>query len=149
VNATNTKTILAAVILSTAAFAGSPVDPVNKSWRGIAVKGYDPVAYFTESRPVKGSADFAYQWMGATWWFANSGNRDLFQATPDKYAPQFGGYCAWAVSKGYTADTDPEAWKIIDGKLYLNYNKDVQKKWEVDVSQRIVDAIRNWPSLHK
>lgn len=149
-NARHPTTIFAAALLCAAAlYAGSPVDPVNKSRRGLALKGYDPVAYFTDSRPLKGSADSSYEWMGATWWFANSVNRDLFRTNPEKYAPQFGGYCAWAVSNGYTADIDPEAFRIIDGRLYLNYNKDVQKKWEAAIAQRIEDANRNWPSLHK
>lgn len=133
----------------TAAWAAAPVDPVNKNRSGVALKGYDPVAYFKQAKPVKGSAQFTHEWMGARWQFASAGNRDAFAANPSQYAPEFGGYCSWAVSQGYTADVDPDAWKIVDGKLYLNYSKDVQKKWEQDVGKRIEQANRNWPGLHK
>jgi YHS domain-containing protein len=128
--------------------AKSPVDPVNQS-KGVAIKGYDPVAYFTQSKPVKGSAGINFSWGGATWWFASREDRDAFQADPSKYAPQFGGYCAWAVGHNYTADTDPAAWKIVDGKLYLNYSRDIQKKWEVEQPKLIEEATRNWPALHR
>ena len=130
-------------------FSASPVDPVNKNRSGVAIKGYDPVAYLSIGKPLKGSAQFFHQWMGANWNFASAENRDMFAADPQRYAPQFGGYCSWAVSHNYTADIDPEAWKIIDGKLYLNYSKDVQKKWEQDLLKRIEEANRNWPNLHK
>jgi YHS domain-containing protein len=129
--------------------AASPVDAVNKNGRGVALKGYDPVAYFNQGRPVKGAAEFSHGWMGATWYFSSSANRDLFAADPERYAPQFGGYCAWAVSNGYTADVDPEAWKIVDGKLYLNYSKSVQKMWERELVERIEAGHRNWPKLHR
>jgi hypothetical protein len=87
--------------------------------------------------------------MGARWQFSSPESRELFKANPAQYAPQFGGYCAWAVSQGYTANTDPEAWKIVDGKLYLNYSKSVQKKWEQDIPKYIENGNRNWPGLHK
>ena len=87
--------------------------------------------------------------MGAKWWFASAVDREQFVKEPDRYAPQFGGYCAWAVSNNYTADGDPQAWKIVDGKLYVNYNKSVQKKWEQDVNKRIDNASQNWPALHR
>jgi YHS domain-containing protein len=131
------------------ASAASPVEPVNKNKDSVAIKGYDPVAYFTQSKPVKGSAQFTHEWKGAKWQFASEENRNLFKASPDKYAPQYGGYCAWAVGHNYTADTDPEAWKIVDGKLYLNYNKSVQAKWSQEMPKWIADGDKNWPSLHK
>jgi hypothetical protein len=137
------------ILSTTALFSKSPVDPINRDPSGVAVKGYDPVAYFEQSKPVKGSPGITHEWNGAIWRFASSHSRDLFIADPGKYAPQYGGYCAWAVSNNYTADTDPTAWKIIDGKLYLNYDKSVQKKWEPEASKRIVNADRNWPGLHK
>jgi YHS domain-containing protein len=124
------------------------VDPVYQHG-GLAIRGFDPVAYFQQSAPVKGSPEFSYQWQGATWLFASAENRDHFQAHPERYAPQYGGYCAYAVSKGRTASIDPDAWKIVEGKLYLNYSKGVQKKWEQDVPGNIVKADRNWPDLHK
>lgn len=129
--------------------AAAPVDPINKDRQGVALKGYDPTAYFQQSKPVKGSAEFTYEWSGALWHFESAQSRDLFKANPDKYAPQYGGYCSWAVSNNYTADVDPDAWKIIDGKLYLNYSKSVQRKWEPEAAKRVVDADRNWPGLHK
>jgi len=136
------------VLLAAPAFAAA-VDPVNKSRDNVALKGHDPVAYFTESKPVKGVPEFTHTWNGATWRFASVANRDSFAKDPAKYAPQFGGYCAWAVSKNYTADVDPEAWKIVDGKLYLNYSKSVQRMWEKELYDRIQSAEKNWPGLHK
>ncbi len=137
------------LVVSPGMFAGSPVDPVNKDKQGVALKGYDPVAYFTKSQPQKGSSQFSHQWSGATWWFESAENRDRFAAAPEKFAPQFGGYCAWAVSNGYTANADPEEWKIVNGKLYVNYNKDVRMKWEENAAQRIEAGNKNWPGLHK
>jgi YHS domain-containing protein len=115
---------------------------------GVAIKGADPVAYFQEGKPVKGNSQFAYQWMNATWYFSIAQNRDLFVKNPQKYAPQYGGFCAWAVSRGYTAQIDPDAWKIVDGKLYLNYNRGVQRSWERDIPGNISRGDRNWPSLN-
>ena len=88
---------------------------------------------------------FSYQWMGATWLFATAENRDRFQAEPERYAPQYGGYCAYAVSKGRTASIDPEAWRVVDGKLYLNYSKGVQKKWEQDVTWEVIKTTTTGP----
>ena len=148
-NSIRWKSALAVLVLSfaTTAFAGK-VDPVYQHG-GLAIRGYDPVAYHQQSGPVKGSAQFSYQWRDATWLFASAENRDRFQAEPERYAPQYGGYCAYAVSTGRTASIDPEAWKIVDGKLYLNYSKGVQKKWEQDVPGNIVKADKNWPDLHR
>ena len=129
--------------------ASASVDPINKNIFGTALKGYDAVAYFKERRPVKGLDEFRYEWMGAKWYCASAANRDEFARNPEKYAPQFGGYCAWAVAHGYTASIDPEAWRIVDGKLYLNYSKDVQKKWEADVPGFIRQGNENWPKLKK
>ncbi|MEM6624418.1 MAG: YHS domain-containing (seleno)protein [Pseudomonadota bacterium] len=122
-------------------------EPVYQSLFGTAIDGTDPVAYFTEGRPVEGSSEFTHDWNGATWRFASAENRDLFAANPEQYAPQYGGYCAWAVAQGYTASTDPTAWKIVDGKLYLNYNASVQSRWEADVPGHIASANGNWPAV--
>lgn len=130
--------------------ASAAVAPVNKTFfGGQAVKGYDPVSYFESGAPQKGDSAISYQWNGAKWIFVNAAHRDAFAAEPGKYAPQFGGYCAWAVSQGYTADIDPEAWKIVDGKLYLNYSVEIQKKWEADIPGFIEKAEKNWPELLK
>lgn len=112
-----------------------------------AIRGYDPVAYFTAGKPVKGSPQYTYEWMGAQWRFASAANREAFSADPAKYAPQYGGYCAWAVSQGYTAETDPDAWRVEGGKLYLNYSKGVQATWAKDMPGNIVKGDRNWPEL--
>ena len=126
------------------------VTPVNRSLiGGVAIKGYDPVAYFTDGHPVKGSRDFTFTWNDATWQFASAAHRDLFAHDPAAYAPQFGGYCAWAVSQGYTAGIDPASWKIVAGKLYLNYDSDVQARWAQDIPGFIAKAEKNWPVLLK
>lgn len=138
----------ALIYCTTVAFAGA-ADPVYKDGSGQAVRGYDPVAYFTEHKAVKGSEEFTFSWMGATWKFASAANRDEFRTDPVHYSPQYGGYCAYAVSQGHTASIDPEAWRIVDGKLYLNYSKGVQTTWEKDVPGYIQKADRNWPDLHK
>ena len=114
---------------------------------GTAVGGYDPVAYFTDSKPVPGRADITYQWNGVNWRFASEKNRDLFKAEPEAYAPQYGGYCAFAVSQGYTAKGDPKAWSVVNGKLYLNYNGSVKKTWEKDTPANIASGDRNWPKV--
>lgn len=113
------------------------------------MQGYDTVAYFKDGKAVRGLAGYTAEWMGAKWQFSSAANRDEFQKSPERYAPQFGGYCAWAVGHNYTASADPEAWKIVDGKLYLNYNKSVQRKWMQDEGKWISEGVRNWPTLHK
>ena len=133
-------TRLALAVLAFLPLAARAEKPVNATLFGVAIKGYDPVAYFTDAKPVKGESEFTFDWMGATWRFASAAHRDLFKATPEKYAPQFGGYCAWAVSQGYTAGIDPAAWKIVNDKLYLNYSLEIQKKWEGDVPGNISKA---------
>jgi len=121
---------------------------INKNWRGLAIKGYDPVAYHTTGEPLEGSSQFEIEWKDATWRFASEGNRDLFKANPGNYAPRYGGYCAWAVSRGYTANVDPEnAWSVVDGKLYLNYSAAVKETWEQDIHGNIEKADANWPGV--
>jgi YHS domain-containing protein len=115
--------------------------------KGVAIKGTDPVAYFIEEQAVKGNPQFSYEWAGTTWWFKSVKNRDLFIEEPDKYAPQYGGFCAWAVSNNYTASIDPEAWTIVEGKLYLNYNKNIQNKWTKKMTENILKADSNWPNI--
>ena len=123
------------------------VDPINSTFLRGAIKGHDPVAYFTQGGPAKGKNAHSHEWMGATWYFANAENRELFVADPEKYAPQYGGYCAYAVSQGYTAKIDPDAWKIVDDKLYLNFSLKVQKLWEEDIPGYIAKADINWPQI--
>ena len=128
-----------------ASSAGQPA--LNLARNGVAVKGYDVVAYETEGAALKGRVEFEYRWEGAIWRFASAANRDRFAANPESYAPQFGGYCSWAVSRGYTADIDPEAWRIVDGKLYLNYSRSVQRMWEQDIPGNIAKGLANWPGV--
>ncbi len=112
-----------------------------------AIKGYDPVAYFKENKPVKGVQEYSLEWKDVTWFFVNQENMDLFSKNPEKYAPQYGGYCAYSVAQGYTAKIDPTAWKIVDGKLYLNYNESVKRNWEKYQDKYIDKAEENWPGL--
>lgn len=114
---------------------------------GIAIEGADPVAYFTQEAFVEGSADFTHEWKGVTWQFASAENRDLFASEPEKYAPQYGGYCAWAVGQNALAAIDPNAWSVVDGKLYLNANDRIQSRWNKDIPGNIALADANWPKL--
>jgi YHS domain-containing protein len=122
---------------------------INKDKNGLALKGYDPVAYFNQEKAVEGKKDFEHPWMGATWRFSTAENRDVFAKNPEKYTPQFGGYCAFGVTGGYLAPTDPTAWKVVDGKLYLNYDADIQKKWAEDIPGNIKKGIEKWPAASK
>ena len=114
---------------------------------GLAIHGIDPVAYFRQSAPVRGTADHTPMWRGAVWHFANAENMAAFEADPQGFAPQYGGYCAFAVSRGYTASTDPEAWTIHDGKLYLNYSLSVRSRWAQDIPGNVAAADANWPGV--
>ncbi len=139
--------VLLVVTLRPDAAAADGVIYQSGLFNKVAINGYDPVAYFTESRPVEGSADHTTEWMGATWRFASAENKERFEADPEAYAPQYGGYCAYAVSQGYTASTDPDAWTVRDGKLYLNYNLQVRETWREDPAGFIAQADTNWPAL--
>ena len=114
-----------------------------------ALQGYDPVAYFTDGQPVKGSKEFSTEYKGATFQFASAANRDAFLADPAAYAPQYGGYCAWAMADGKYAKGDAKYWKIVDGKLYLNYNAGIQKKWNADIPGFIEKADTQWQDLQE
>ena len=139
---------LAAALLIAAALPGHAADRVFAE-DGKAIRGYDPVAYFTEEKAVEGKAGLTHEYDGATWHFTSAENRDAFAAEPAKYAPQYGGYCAWAVSQNYTAPIDPDAWSIRDGKLYLNYSLAVRARWALDKPGNIAAADRNWPALRE
>lgn len=112
-----------------------------------AIRGYDAVAYFTEGKEVKGGNGHTYEWRGATWKFASKAHLDSFVASPEKYAPQYGGYCAFGLSNGYKAPTSPDAWTIKNGKLYLNYNQAVRTEWLKAAVKRIEDADKNWAKM--
>ncbi len=132
------------VALAAAGGAMAQSRVVNQSG-GAAIKGYDPVAYFTDSDAVKGDPAFSHVWNEATWLFKTAANRDAFAADPEKYAPQYGGYCSYAMSRDYIADITPTAWKIVGGKLYLNNSRAVHLWWQADQSDNIRKADVNWP----
>lgn len=117
------------------------------TFSSLAVGGYDAVAYFKDRRPVEGKAAFSMEYKGATWRFASKENLDAFKASPAAYAPQYGGYCAYAVAQNATASGDPLVWTVVNGKLYLNYDRDVQAKWVKDIPGFIARADRNWPGV--
>jgi len=137
--------VTATLVLSSASFAAD-ID-VNANGNDVAIQGYDPVAYFTEETPTKGSASYTATYKNAIYHFSSEQNRDLFRASPTKYAPQYGGFCAFGVTKGRKFNTDPTAWRVVDGKLYLNLNKDVQKVWLEDIPGYITNANETWTSI--
>ena len=120
---------------------------INQSLNGVAILGYDPVAYFTDNKAVKGSNDFTYEWLGATWHFASAEHRDLFMADPVKYAPQYGGYCAQGMLDGSTAGADPNSWRIVDGKLYMYGSQDDIAAWTPNETRNISTADVQWGLL--
>ena len=139
--------VLAGCLTFALAAAAAAVEPVFTDDLGQAVRGFDPVAYFTDGKPVPGLPEFSFPYKGAIWRFTSAEHRDLFQADPARYAPQYGGYCAYAVSLGKTAPIDPQAWRIVDGKLYLNKNPGIQKDWEEDIPGNISKGDANWPKI--
>jgi YHS domain-containing protein len=136
--------LLATLLISLQAAAGEFFER-----DGAALRGYDPVAYFREMRPVKGSAEHTAQYKGSTFHFSSRANRDDFAASPEKFAPQYGGFCAYGTAGGYKAATDPAQFSVIDGKLYLNYNRDVQAKWKSDLPGYIAKADQKWPDVSR
>jgi len=140
------KPFLFALLMGVATAAAAQKAEIYADRAG-AIRGYDPVAYFTESRPAKGSKEFTYQWKGATWRFASAENRERFAATPEKFAPQYGGYCAYGVAQNYAVSIDPHAWSIVEGKLYLNYSRSVREDWSKDIPGYIAKADANWPGV--
>jgi YHS domain-containing protein len=137
---------LAALAWGASANAGSSIN--TGYFGGVAIEGYDTVAYFADAKATKGSEDFAYDWLGVTWLFANAEHRDLFAEKPVQYAPQYGGHCAMGTAFGEsTANIDPEAWAIVDGKLYLQYSKGAREAWEQDRADRIAGGDQKWPEI--
>jgi YHS domain-containing protein len=140
-----------AVALSTAPAPAAVAEPAvyTAPFSKLAVQGYDAVAYFESGKPVKGLAEYTVMHQGAEFRFANAAHRDLFKADPQKYAPQYGGYCAWAVSQGYHAKGDARFWSIENGKLYLNYNAKVQSDWDKDRKGFIAKSDQQWPLINR
>ena len=139
----------AAVIFSffwaSASFAADPIE--TGTFNNNAIYGYDTVAYFTEGKAVKGNKKITHEWRGALWHFANEEHKALFVGNPEKYAPQYGGYCAYAMSDGRLVGIDEDAFTIIDGKLYLNYSMSVMKEWRSNMEQFIKEADGHYPNL--
>lgn len=139
---------LLVIILLTLSVTYSSAQTSNYfSLDGVAIRGYDPVAYFKENTPVEGSKQFSYSWEGTEWHFKNQENLNAFKSNPEKYAPQFGGYCAYGVSEDHKSPTEPAAFTIINDNLYLNYNQQVKKLWMKDTKARIEKAESNWVEL--
>lgn len=132
-------------IFSQQAFAGDAVFQKD----GVAIGGYDPVSYHRMQKAGKGDSRHAYQWNNSSWHFTSASNRELFAADPEKYAPRYGGFCAYAASKGALAPTDPQAWTIKDNRLYLNYSIAIRSKWREDIDNNIALANKNWPELSR
>ncbi len=143
------------LVASQAVFAAPPINTLEREGlfgyehNGIAIRGYDTVAYFTQSKPVEGTDQYATEWSGATWKFSSQENLDLFLADPEKYAPQYGGYCAYGVAQGNLVKIEPEQWTILDDKLYLNYNAKLNKAWKKDTSGYINTADKLFEQLLK
>lgn len=116
---------------------------------GMAIKGYDVVAFHTEAKATKGLENFTYRWKDANWLFANQANLDMFKEDPEKFAPQYGGYCAYGTADGHKAPTETDTWTIRDKKLYFNYNKKVQEIWNKDQAGYIKKADKNWVEIRE
>ncbi len=139
-----TTFLLAAWMLVLTASSLFAQNPYNVDKAGVAIKGYDVVAYFSDGKPAQGKVEFTHEWHGAKWQFTSAEHRDAFKAAPEKYAPEYGGFCAWGMTKGYKASVEPTAWKIVNNKLYLNYNAEVQQSWSKEVSSMIRTADEQW-----
>jgi len=142
-----TATFVAAFLFALSAASALAGDFFEKE--GMAIRGYDPVSYFKESKPVRGSTAHKAEFGGSTFQFASQANRDAFAADPARYAPQYNGFCAFGVAGGYKAAIDPAAFTIVDNKLYLNYNADVQKQWRADIPGFLAKGAKNWPRVAK
>jgi YHS domain-containing protein len=148
--APSTGSLRAGIALLTATIAlatTANAQAINVNAGGLALGGYDPVAYFTDSAAVKGSPAITMTRDGATYRFSSEAHRDMFLANPAKYVPLYGGYCAYGVANGHKVDVDPEAFRVYEGRLYLNYSKGVQGRWLKDIPGNIAAAERNWPAL--
>ncbi len=148
------RALLVALGLTLAAFTTAPAPAFAETapvytplLSNVGVSGYDVVAYFTDGRPMRGSAQFKTTHQGVEYRFASAEHLAAFRANPTRYLPQYGGYCAWAVSQNYTASANPNNWRIVEGRLYLNYNSEIQQRWEQNIPGHISDANANWPRV--
>lgn len=142
------RIVLLAALLLLALPAAGGAQSVNADG-GVALKGTDVVAYFSDGKVVAGSPQFTHRWHDAEWRFASAANRDAFAREPEKYAPQYGGFCSWGMAQGYRAPVDPAAFRVVDGKLYLNYSRSVQGNWVKDIPGNVTRADGNWAKLNK
>lgn len=142
----STGRILVVMVVLTLA-AGCAGKPVRTDDNGVAAYGHDVVAYYTEGRAIEGSAAYSHRWRGARWHFATPEHRDLFAGNPERYAPAFGGWCAWAMSEGRLVAGDPEYWAIHDDRLYFNCNQAAQDNWDADRDGNIERAAEHWPGI--
>lgn len=141
--------LLAITICQTALYSASVSAGDFFERNNLAIDGYDPVAYFTEPNPVKGSSEFRSDYQGSTFLFVSAAHRDAFVLNPAKYAPQYGGYCAYGMAKGYKATIDPAAFTVVGDKLYLNYSETVRSRWLSDIPGYVQKADANWPEVQK
>ena len=139
-------TVVALVPAAVAVAGGSHEGAVNTT-DGVAIRGYDTVAYFTTGEPARGSEAYVVEWDGAEWRFASAEHRDLFSADPERYAPRYGGHCAYAAARNQIADGDPLLWTIHDGRLYLNLNSSVERRFRESIESEVAAAEANWPAL--
>lgn len=141
------------IFLSSSAFAAPPINTLSGGLfdrqTGVAIRGYDTVAYFIDNKPLKGKEEFVNEWNGAKWLFVSKANLDLFKANPEKYAPQYGGYCAYGVAVDNLVSIEPDKFTIINGKLYLNYDADVQSTWRKSPDKYITEADKKFNTLLK
>ncbi len=140
------KRVLVSVVLVAFSFLAFAQGKVFEK-DGVAINGYDAVAYFTDGKPVKGESQFQLKWNNATWQFASKTNLEKFKSQPEKYSPQFGGFCSFGVSKGYKVKSEPDAWTIVNDKLYLNYNLQVKEDWSKDRDNLISVAEKKWTDI--
>ena len=141
------KSLVAGIAFSLSLAGAAFADALNVDSTGLAVQGYDVVAYFTQDKPVKGESAFQYEHDGGIYHFSNAANRDVFASDPEKYVPAYGGYCAYGVVQGSKVPIEPDKFTIVDGKLYLNYNASVQSTWEKDIPGYITKADKNWTTV--
>jgi len=143
------RLLLATAILFAAVAARADGTTINVDSRGVAIDGYDTVSYFQPTGVRRGKEEHSTVWQGATWWFSTPENLALFVAEPERYAPQYGGWCAFALSEGeFASDTDPrEGYTVVDGRLYLNWSRRVKMRWEPDAAERIPVSDVNWPAI--
>ena len=141
------KTVLGSLFAVFMTMVAAPAFATDATQSTPGISGYDPVAYFTDGKAMKGSGYHVTEYNGVTYTFASRNHKELFQRNPEKYVPAYGGYCAYGVAVGKKFVSDPEAWKVVDGTLYLNLDKDIQGKWAKDIPGYIQKSEANWKNI--